>query len=66
MSRTMPWGRLRAWIWSILAPERAMRLARLTSLASHSVSKRPIWADAAYRRRSGLVDPSLVRFSAIR
>ena len=31
-----------------------------------SVSKRTIWADAAYLRRSGLVDPSLVWFSAIR
>ena len=41
------------------------REAREVDVA-RQVSKRRIWTDAAYRRRSGLVDPSLVWFSAIR
>ena len=52
MSRTIVLGGLRPWTRSIQIPERLVKAARFSSVASHSVSKRPIWlVEAADRSR---------------
>ncbi len=47
---------LRACARSIQAPDRSVNAARLASLVSHSVSKRPIWLVEAAQRTFGGVD----------
>ena len=66
MSRMMPSGGRRPCTRSIQAPDRSVSAARFASVASHSVSKRPIWLveaagrsmtlpadDGAHRRIAG-------------
>ena len=43
MSRMMLSGGLYSCTRSIQAPDRSVRASRLASVASHAVSKRPIW-----------------------
>jgi hypothetical protein len=56
MSRTMLPGDLRSWIRSIQVPDRSVKASRLTSVASHSVSNRPIWLLEAAARSSLTAD----------
>ena len=50
----MPSGGRRSCTRSIQAPDRSLSAARFASLASHSVSKRPIWLVEAAGRSHAL------------
>src|SRR5215469_5210284 len=54
MSSTIPRGGLRLCTRSIQWPDRSVSADRLTSVASHRVSKRPIWLGEAAQHCAAL------------
>ena len=65
MSRMMPSGGRRSCTRSIQAPDRSVSAARFASVASHSVSKRPIWLVEA-AGRSMPSRPTMARIAGSR
>ena len=65
MSRMMPSGGRRRCTRSIQAPDSSVSAARFASLASHSVSNRPIWLVEA-AGRSMPSRPTMARITGSR
>ena len=65
MSSTIIFGGLRSLTWSIQMPKRSASAARLSLVASNSVSNRPIWLVDAPPRSTAL-PPTIPRIAGSR